>query len=55
MGRLKLDEATLREQSPDIVYVSVSACGELGPYAGKPAYDMIIQGLSVMADAQQGL
>jgi len=51
--RLNLDEAAIRELNNDVIYVSVSAYGETGPYANKGAFDMIIQGLSGMADVQQ--
>ena len=51
--RLNLDETAIRKMNNDVIYVSISAYGETGPYANKGAFDMIIQGLSGMADVQQ--
>jgi crotonobetainyl-CoA:carnitine CoA-transferase CaiB-like acyl-CoA transferase len=39
---------------PDIVYVSISGFGEIGPDAQKPAYDPVIQGFSGLATVQAG-
>jgi crotonobetainyl-CoA:carnitine CoA-transferase CaiB-like acyl-CoA transferase len=50
--RLGLDEPALRALRPDLVYVSISAFGATGPYAKKPAYDHILQGLSGFASVQ---
>ena len=50
--RLGLDESTLRAVRPDLIYVSISAYGEKGPYASRGAYDHIIQGMSGMATVQ---
>ncbi len=52
--RLGLGEAEIREASPKIVYVSVSGFGEIGPYAGKPVYDPVIQAYSGLATVQAG-
>ncbi|SDD14678.1 Crotonobetainyl-CoA:carnitine CoA-transferase CaiB [Sphingomonas sp. YR710] len=41
-----LDEASLRKVRPDIVYLSVSGFGQSGPYAGRPATDVVVQGMS---------
>jgi crotonobetainyl-CoA:carnitine CoA-transferase CaiB-like acyl-CoA transferase len=46
--RLAIDYATVRERNPRIVYASISGFGQDGPYAGRPAYDQIIQGMSGM-------
>jgi crotonobetainyl-CoA:carnitine CoA-transferase CaiB-like acyl-CoA transferase len=51
--RLGIDEPACRAVRPDVVYVSIDAFGPSGPYAGKPAYDHILQGLSGAA-VQQG-
>jgi crotonobetainyl-CoA:carnitine CoA-transferase CaiB-like acyl-CoA transferase len=52
--RLGLGEAEIRAASPKIVYVSVSGFGEIGPYAGKPVYDPVIQAYSGLATVQAG-
>jgi crotonobetainyl-CoA:carnitine CoA-transferase CaiB-like acyl-CoA transferase len=52
MERLGLDEPTLRELNPLLIYVSISGVGESGPYAKKRVYDPIIQSLSGFADLQ---
>jgi crotonobetainyl-CoA:carnitine CoA-transferase CaiB-like acyl-CoA transferase len=44
--RLGLGEEVLRARNPDLVYVSLSAFGERGPLARRPAYDHIIQGMT---------
>jgi len=50
--RLGLDEPTLRALRPELIYVSISAFGATGPYARKPAYDHILQGISGFAGVQ---
>lgn len=44
----------LRSVAPSIVYVSISGFGEQGPYADRPVYDPLIQGLSGLASVQAG-
>lgn len=46
MTRLGLDYAALKAINPRIVYCAISGFGQDGPWAGRPAYDQIIQGLS---------
>lgn len=43
--RLGFDYETMRRENPRIVYASISAFGEDGPYAGRPGYDQIAQGM----------
>ena len=52
--RLGLSEPSIRKIVPDIVYVSISGFGQTGPYAQRPAYDPVIQGLCGLATVQAG-
>ena len=52
--RLGIDEPAVRAVAPNIVYVSISGFGEVGPYAHKPVYDPIIQAYSGIATVQAG-
>jgi len=49
MARLGLAYEDVRRVRPDIVYVNLVGYGRKGPYAGRPAYDDLIQGISGMA------
>lgn len=46
LAKYGLDYASLREHKPDIVYCSLTGFGQGGPYAQRPAYDFILQGLA---------
>lgn len=41
-----LDEAAIRHVRPDIIYCSLTGFGADGPYAPRPAYDFIMQGMA---------
>jgi crotonobetainyl-CoA:carnitine CoA-transferase CaiB-like acyl-CoA transferase len=43
--RLGIDYETLRQNNPRLVYASISGFGEDGPYADRPGYDHIVQGM----------
>lgn len=43
--RLGLGFEAVRELRPDIVYCSISAYGQDGPFSPRPAYDHVIQGM----------
>jgi crotonobetainyl-CoA:carnitine CoA-transferase CaiB-like acyl-CoA transferase len=43
----------VRTVNPDVVYASVSGFGPDGPYADRPAYDTVIQGLSGIVALQR--
>jgi crotonobetainyl-CoA:carnitine CoA-transferase CaiB-like acyl-CoA transferase len=45
MRRLELTDDDVRRANRRLVYVSLIGYGETGPYAGKPAYDDLIQGI----------
>jgi len=49
---LGVDYASVRTAREDIVYLSLSGFGSEGPYAGRGAYDNVIQAYSGLADAQ---
>jgi itaconate CoA-transferase len=44
--RVGLGEDVVRALRPDVVYVDISGYGPDGPYAGKNAYDLVMQGES---------
>ena len=46
MRRLQLDYPDLKAVKPEIIYCACYGFGENGPYAGRPAYDDVIQGVS---------
>ncbi|WP_313296164.1 CoA transferase [Diaphorobacter sp.] len=50
LAKLGLDKDTLRARFPRLIYVGLHGFGEDGPYAGLPAYDDVIQGMSGLAD-----
>ncbi len=52
MDRFGLDDETLRQLNPRLVYLSISGVGDTGPYVGKRVYDPVIQSLSGFADVQ---
>ena len=45
MEKLGLAYATVKERNPRIIYVAGSGFGQYGPYAQKPAFDVIIQAM----------
>lgn len=51
-NRLGLDYASLSKDNPGLVYCHVTGYGDEGLYAGRPAYDDIIQAASGLADLQ---
>ena len=54
MARLGLGYEDCQGLNPKLVYLSAHGYSEAGPYAGKPAYDDVIQGLCGMAAVQAG-
>ena len=55
MARLGLGPEVLRAANPRLIYCAISGYGQGGPWAGRPAYDQIVQGasgvMSVTGDA----
>ncbi|MEW6751716.1 MAG: CoA transferase [Candidatus Latescibacterota bacterium] len=49
MAAFGLDYQRLRPHNPRLVYASVSGFGQTGPYAQRPAYDIIIQAMGGIA------
>ncbi len=45
MARLGLDYPAVESHNPAIIYASISGFGQTGPYAQRPALDIIIQGM----------
>jgi crotonobetainyl-CoA:carnitine CoA-transferase CaiB-like acyl-CoA transferase len=43
--RLGIDYATLTETNPGLVYASISGFGQTGPYASRPGFDQVAQGM----------
>lgn len=52
MRRLGLDDATLRALNPRLIYCGAYGFSEHGRYAGRPAFDDIIQAMSGLAAIQ---
>src|SRR6185437_8546523 len=44
--RLKFDYETLRSKNPRLIYASISAFGQDGPYGDRPGVDQVVQGMS---------
>jgi len=45
-ARLGVDYETLSARNPRLIYASISGFGQTGPYASRPGYDLIAQGLA---------
>ena len=43
--KLGIDYTVLKEVNPRIIYAAISGFGQTGPYAQKPALDVIVQGM----------
>lgn len=50
MRRLGISYEKLKKLNPKIVYAGIYGFSEEGPYAGRPAYDDLIQGMSAVPD-----
>ena len=45
LAKYGLDYATLKKINPKLVYCSITGFGQTGPYANRPGYDFLIQGM----------
>lgn len=45
LARYGLDYETLRDLNPSLIYCSITGFGMTGPYAKRPGYDFLIQGM----------
>jgi len=45
LARYKLGYNDLKDENPKLVYCSVTGFGQTGPYAQRPGYDFLIQGM----------
>ena len=50
LAKFGLDYASLNRVNPRLVYCSITGFGQDGPYAARPGYDFIIQGMSGVMD-----
>jgi crotonobetainyl-CoA:carnitine CoA-transferase CaiB-like acyl-CoA transferase len=50
--RFGLDADTLRGEKPGLVYCNIGAYGAVGPMAGKPGYDVLMQGYAGLMSVQ---
>jgi crotonobetainyl-CoA:carnitine CoA-transferase CaiB-like acyl-CoA transferase len=50
--RFGLGPDVMRSRHPSLVYASINGFGRVGPLAGAPAYDHVVQALSGIADRQ---
>ncbi|MFC1916882.1 CaiB/BaiF CoA transferase family protein [Chloroflexota bacterium] len=48
MKRLGLDYEILKQHNPRLIYMALSGFGQTGPYASKPALDVIVQAMGGM-------
>jgi crotonobetainyl-CoA:carnitine CoA-transferase CaiB-like acyl-CoA transferase len=53
--RLGIDHAAIAAKNPRIVYCSISAFGQNGPYRDKPSHDLGVQALAGTLDLSRGL
>jgi len=50
LAKFGLDYASLHAINPRLIYCSVTGFGQTGPYAARPGYDFIVQGISGLMD-----
>lgn len=50
LKRFGLDAASLQATYPRLIYCSITGFGQTGPYANRPGYDLMIQGMGGIMD-----
>ena len=50
LAKYGLDYASLSALNPGLIYCSITGFGQDGPYAARPGYDFVIQGMSGLMD-----
>jgi crotonobetainyl-CoA:carnitine CoA-transferase CaiB-like acyl-CoA transferase len=50
LAKFGLDYASLAPENPRLIYCSVTGFGQTGPYAQRPGYDLMAQGMGGMMD-----
>ncbi len=50
LAKYGLDYASLAALNPGLVYCSITGFGQTGPYAPRPGYDFVIQGMAGLMD-----
>ena len=53
LRRLRLSYEDVRPLRPDLIYCSMTAFGDRGPFSERPGYDLLIQALSGMMDFER--
>ncbi|GBD23169.1 Acetyl-CoA:oxalate CoA-transferase [bacterium HR29] len=53
LERLRLRYEDVARLRPDIIYCSITAFGERGPYSGRPGFDLLVQALTGMMDFER--
>jgi len=48
LARYGLDAESMRALNPRLIYCSITGFGQTGPYAHRPGYDFIVQGMGGM-------
>jgi crotonobetainyl-CoA:carnitine CoA-transferase CaiB-like acyl-CoA transferase len=50
LSRFGLDYPSLSSENPRLIYCSITGFGQTGPYAHRPGYDFIVQGMGGIMD-----
>ena len=54
VDRLGIGYAAVRERAPHLVYASISAFGQSGPYRDRPAHDLAVESMAGIVSVTQG-